>query len=742
MNDQTPDKKAPDLLDTTLTESLQTRWPAREITERQVQTILATLEPQNRKFSMQTRLSNILRPLAFIGGLALLVLTLSWIFGSIRPNPASKATPTPTAFSTTESELPAETPDLNATATPTSTRDSASEILLTPTSLPPITELPTNGYASMPNVTFAFATTLPTSPAQITIYQQKPEGTLTEDVVREVAQQMGVNGEVISYVGEGGDTIYSVIEGEVEMSFYGFPSQFSYFVRSTIHATEPLPFDQRVAIAEEFLTTHGLLTESYRVQQSEADPYGLRFVQTLENIPLIYGIGYTPSPLHWITISIDSTGQVHSLYYSDHNYQPVGELPLLSAEQAWARLSAANAGMRAQYAVLSPSLVWIQDGSEATETLRGWLDNQNGNNTFYADDSRILALADIPIDMYPSPVLIIEGTVTDNTITWTKITLPGGSYGSSNSCGGGGGGGGGYLENADFGGGGLALVTLDPSAPAINTDYVSPIQPGDSVDGVQGVLYAVRYIHADDSENTQYSFWFAGDETHPGWTATLVGNAIAGTESLQNLPIKVWGTVTSIGADRQAVITVERYEEAYPGTVIQAWLGTEQAITLEGKDVLLFTTLDGVSYVLNSSIQLGVEMSWVGVPGDRLVLEGYSLPDNNFGGYPVMTELSMSIENNRTDLTDYIIQSNRLGIHDEADNYVDPGLTLTGHITIETVELMYSAASLETCTPEFINNPDYVQWLYAQPVWRFTGHFNDGRLFEVQIQALPDEYLR
>jgi hypothetical protein len=30
----------------------------------------------------------------------------------------------------------------------------------------------------------------------------------------------------------------------------------------------------------------------------------------------------------------------------------------------------------------------------------------------------------------------------------------------------------------------------------------------------------------------------------------------------------------------------------------------------------------------------------------------------------------------------------------------------------------------------------------VQPVWRFTGSFEDGRTFEIQIQAIAEEYLR
>jgi hypothetical protein len=31
--------------------------------------------------------------------------------------------------------------------------------------------------------------------------------------------------------------------------------------------------------------------------------------------------------------------------------------------------------------------------------------------------------------------------------------------------------------------------------------------------------------------------------------------------------------------------------------------------------------------------------------------------------------------------------------------------------------------------------------LYVQPMWVFTGHFDDGRRFIIQVQALPSEYL-
>ena len=66
---------------------------------------------------------------------------------------------------------------------------------------------------------------------------------------------------------------------------------------------------------------------------------------------------------------------------------------------------------------------------------------------------------------------------------------------------------------------------------------------------------------------------------------------------------------------------------------------------------------------------------------------------------------------------------------------------LQGRVTIESVELAYSAISLDRCSPGDEYNP-VMAGLYAQPVWVFKGYFEDGRRFEIQVQALPDEYLK
>ena len=76
------------------------------------------------------------------------------------------------------------------------------------------------------------------------------------------------------------------------------------------------------------------------------------------------------------------------------------------------------------------------------------------------------------------------------------------------------------------------------------------------------------------------------------------------------------------------------------------------------------------------------------------------------------------------------------------DPSTNPGAVLQGTVTIDNVELAYDATNLDRCQASAATDPNMVPWLYVQPMWVFTGHFEDGRRFIAQVQALPDEYLQ
>jgi hypothetical protein len=67
---------------------------------------------------------------------------------------------------------------------------------------------------------------------------------------------------------------------------------------------------------------------------------------------------------------------------------------------------------------------------------------------------------------------------------------------------------------------------------------------------------------------------------------------------------------------------------------------------------------------------------------------------------------------------------------------------LEGTVTIDNIELAYDAVNLDRCQASAASDPNMVPWLYVQPMWVFNGHFDDGRRFIAQVQALPDEYMK
>jgi hypothetical protein len=369
--------------------------------------------------------------------------------------------------------------------------------------------------------------------------------------------------------------------------------------------------------------------------------------------------------------------------------------------------------------------------------LSGTIQRQGDTARLQSDDNQWLALTDLPVDVPTGEKVNLRGVILNGTLDWSTIEtgeIPY-YYSSVLSCGGGGGGGDGRSD-ANFGGVFLARLELAamPSAP---TQPAPPYQAGDTLDGQIGTVWVTINTYADHTE-TEAAMWV---ETADGmiFVAYLSGAGLNGIEQYQALPIKVWGRVDKADSS-EMYFTVDRFAEAYPGLRIQAWLGSEQAVNLEGKDALLFTTLDGQQYVLKSSIGLGDTIR-IGRPGNTVLLEGVLIPDKTFGGYALIDERAGRGPTGLTDLSGYTITSSQPLIIDHTQDVpvVSPASILQGQVTIEQIELVSLAYSLAGCPVEFgSNNPET---MYVQPVWRFTGYFGDGRRFEVLVQALPDTYL-
>ncbi len=865
-----------------LSTSLQARWPDQKMDTSVAASIIGQISTPNRRPTMQSNSTSLVRPLVF--GVIAIVIVLAiglgirafWpqsapVVSNITPSgtiPSSPLStmmpPAPLLPISTETPLPVPTdapfsytvvagdtcayiaslfkvPEESIITFNNLTTDciiSVGQTLLIPsfalTPMPPALSTPAPSgplaqpFGMFPNLTIALATALPDAPAQVTVYRQQISESVTAETAQQAAANLGINGIPTQTESEGYDqTIFEVSDGVALLRFMNFADQWVYDpLDDVIHAItgDLMSFEQQVAIAEDFLNARGLLNFPYRSEPIETTPGGVRFVRLLDGRPVIYGYGINGG-FAWIEVTINADGQVGWVTHSAHDFQPVGDYPILTAQQAWERLADENAfshstfaiypheqtpqtwernypldqetefygfinhsyengqlvfnpwGLPAEWPVsgniqglevqiptdqgsVSVTHIWGQlseTSGERTLVVTRWeplqadgayyygeIQQQDGQNWLAADDGQRFLLPDLPESLPDGALVNVLGVVVPGdvpTFEWTSIDTLVSSYGTSITCFGGGGGGGFGPSNANFGGGSFAMLNLFPdTATATPTVIAGLVQSGETLEGVTGTVYITIYTRNGVELRRDVNFWVdPGASTSAYLSYLLEGEALADIETYQNQPIKVWGQVSRIAENGTPVISVDRFEQAYPGQTIQAWIGTEEVVTLEGQTAILFTTQDGVQFILKHTI--GGDASYlVGRPGDTIIQEGL-LTSETFGGYPVFIDMAASWGDG-VDLSSYEITSNQPAVVDEAYMSEDsPSVdSLQGMATVESIELAYMAVSLDNCTPA-ANETPLEAGLYVQPMWVFKGHFEDGRRFEIRIQALPEAYL-
>jgi hypothetical protein len=807
------------ILDQRLTQSLPLRFPQ---SQQKVDDLSPTYEKilaRVSKNQLKIRTGNTFRNLGWVALVVILIASLVWTIKTLlpipSPVPAVVSSPEPTTAILLLAEPPMPTLELIF-----------QEPLPTPTS----STLPSGLVSLMPMVNFTFETELPSSSESMTIYQQNLSEAVTAETARQVAAQWDINGGVYSSPSEGmGDVIFEAMDGSQSMRFLNFPDQFIYQVGytgpdygSALMDNGLLPsFDEQVAIATNFLEPLGILDLPYRTQSVETERGMVAFIPLLDGYPVIQEIGVDRSNIGWIDVKVNTPGQVTMVQYSHHEFLPVGDYPILTAQQAWDRFSKDVDLQNSRYAVLSPEginsyQVWVrkfEPGQQAdiygwvtaynaddpsmpglvtindlpiigdttsmspanrydvrfvhawgqiqgsstdgiAMSLAGWelsslpeeyitgtLTTQSGQTLLHST-VRTYSLVDSPSDITDGTQVGIQGVILEGnppTLNWKSIEtgqIPF-SYGASNSCGGGGSGGGGNNPNADFGGGGFASLNFDNQTAPIATQVADPYQPGEEINAFAGTVSITRHLYlGGKSSDEVYLYPEPPRDLATDWGYSLIGENLSGIEQYQNLPIRLWGQVDRL-ENGMIYLNVDRFEPLYPDVQIQALSGTEQIVSIDGQDVVLFTTSDGEKYVINSSLVWGAESNVIGYLGDLIEIEGFVMPDKLVGGYSILKDLVGGIP------PDGVVDSAQISIWDHTqDPSSNPGAVLQGNVTIDRIELAYDAINLDRCQASASEDPNMAPWLYVQPMWVFNGHFEDGRRLIVQVQALPDEYLR
>jgi hypothetical protein len=348
------------------------------------------------------------------------------------------------------------------------------------------------------------------------------------------------------------------------------------------------------------------------------------------------------------------------------------------------------------------------------QSAQGLIQRQ-GDLAYLLTEGKQLRLPDLPADVPEAITATVRGieiSQPEPLLDWTEVTV---------GSGGGGGGGGGVS---------FAELNLEGSSATPEPRPTPLVQDGQHIDGLRGNIYVLFHQYSDGVRGADVSFYSDPTSEFPqGLNAYLQGDGLAGIEAYHNLPVRIWGTVTNASAPLP-YIEMELYEPVYPGLKVQAWLGKAESLVLDGQPVLRFTAQDGEQFVLASSINPD-EDSLVGEPGESVIVEGVLYPDQTYAGYPVITDLGATPAGDRTSLEGYRL-SNALPM--EIQETTPAGVLQKA--TVDKIELIYQTVWLQSVSPQG------AQPTYLQPVWRFSGHYKDGSIFNLRVQALTDEYLK
>jgi hypothetical protein len=691
---------------------------------------------------------------SFAGAAALIALVLlsAPLLQHLLGKPLPQVSATPMARTAAASDTPASsaTPKPAASATP----------LIQPTQSLPLLK------AALPDGPEAVPAYIQTAPGEL----------LTPQNALEMAERLGVKGVLYQYTGEGGNPTYTVSDGASSVLFFGATNaEFTYFsTYAEENDSAEMPFAEQSRIAEEWLKSRGLLDFPYRIEPVLTNTSAVSFVPLLESGSLFIDNQYDP-PIH---VTLTRAGQVTQVIYRPLHFKTTATASIRPAEQAWADILAAKPGSQVFFqtldfssqrslqtwtrplkrgeradlygyaSVLQPvdpiqpphveiSNISLRGGSELIRQIpmrqalhiwgiyqvddqgHHWLDLQswevstaeevNLSGVIFRDDSAaslktdqddLYRLPDLPPSVPAGLKVTVNGfLVTPGEVLWqfVQTNVP-------------------MDENLTFGA--FPFIDLPPeTAQAIPTPQTG-YQPGDRVEGIQGTYKATIYKEQDGSQNLKQYLIV------PDWSALLEGPALEGIQEYQNMPVKVWGTYATKG--EEIILTVDRYEPVWPNVHITAWFGKVSERLVEGKNVFILTDDQDQDWVLENTILYPMSLTDMGWdPGTELVVEGYPSPEvATFGGLPVLHELSTGlVTQDRQAYQTQLNQPEEIVVPPAPPDHIPAGAI------VEQVELAYYGQHFQgAMLPDDASGK-------MQPIWRFTGHMQDGRVFEILVPA-------
>ncbi|MGE5251132.1 MAG: LysM peptidoglycan-binding domain-containing protein, partial [Bacteroidota bacterium] len=401
--------------------------------------------------------------------------------------------------------------------------------------------------------------------------------------------------------------------------------------------------------------------------------------------------------------------------------------------------------------------------------LQGTLQKQGGEIVLVTAEGQTLLLPDMPAEV-PLPLenAFVLGVQEGGTFQWKSIDL------RMTGGGGGGGGSGLGLYRLNLSGTPVPFPTatpvLQPTPLATGEGAQYTVQAGDTfasiaaafgitqealmqangvtdagtlfmgqvllvpgstaqqVDGWHGLLIITLLAQPDGSQQTQYGFVADG-----GTGFYVLDGDLSGLAAYHNRPVTLWGVIGSEELNGSAVIHVDRYEIPYPDLAFTILRGIESNQTVNGDMLTLLTTADGQIYVMLSMDGMAVGSPVEPGSEDRLV-EALMIPGESYAGHPAIRVFSKAMATNPKN-------GQPMELPVTADQpYVQEARPAGAYnpptAAIEKVELVYFITDPRYKPPEPGAGPAYIQ-----PVWRFSGRYSNGDVFEILVQALRRDFL-
>lgn len=358
-------------------------------------------------------------------------------------------------------------------------------------------------------------------------------------------------------------------------------------------------------------------------------------------------------------------------------------------------------------------------------SLTGSLSGVNGEILFIDDAGRQWTVLDLPADVpldTAIQVRALQTGVQSDTLRWQLIQVLRQDAPTGGSMGG--------------GGGGMGFSSDPDAAPEPTpTPEPMPYEMGDPVEELVGTLSVRRIVRNDGSKYIlDYLTAPLPDDPEAYRYYQLVGEGLEDLETLNNLHLRVWGTYTQV-ENNQPAIQLDPFEKAYPEETIQAWLGHEDVVELGGRKVLKFTDVNGAQYIIDSSLFVDPQILYEMYNGQRIIIEGV-LEQEPYEGLPIIQEIGSRLAVGLTDLNGYEIYAGK--VYDEPESQTLSNVDSS--ILIDSVELVYFAFDLNHGGGGAPLSESPARFI--QPVWRFSGTLADGRLVDILVQAVMDDYLQ